>query len=154
MGADPGLVKEMRLLNRLVAWTPRGTMREAAPRHGEIVIRELGLDDDGVSSAVTPGERITVKPKVASENDGTYLCAECDHVHAFGEWPAELSSMSGCDHGSSAKQDLDDKLPSSKETSSQSSVSGIHGLKDSENVWWLHILDGDRLVRMLGVGES
>ena len=120
MGADPGLVKEMRLLNRLVTWTPRGIMSEPDPRHGEIVIRELGLDGDGVSSLVTPGEKIAAKPKVASEKDGTYFCAECDHVHAFGEWPAELSNVSGCDYVSSGKQDLDDMIRSSEESSNQS----------------------------------
>ena len=57
LGPDAARHKqEIRILNRVIAWTSDGMTYEADPRHSEIMIRELGLDSTkgGVS---TPGAR-------------------------------------------------------------------------------------------------
>lgn len=45
--------------------------------HDEILLRELGIDVEGVSSVVTPGENVSSTQEVATEYDGACLCAEC-----------------------------------------------------------------------------
>ena len=44
----------MRILNRVVSWTPRGLTYEADPRHAELIIQDLGLGD--ARAVVTPGQ--------------------------------------------------------------------------------------------------
>ena len=54
----------MRVLNRIVEWTPKGITYEADQRHAEIICRDLGLKEKskGVS---TPG----VKPKANTKEE-------------------------------------------------------------------------------------
>ena len=49
-------VQEVKILNKIVRWTPNGLELEADPRHAELVVRELGLEQASVSKV--PG----VKP--------------------------------------------------------------------------------------------
>ena len=53
----PGLsdTKSIRILNRIIEWTPDGLWHEADQRHAEIFVKELGLDQDKVRSEL-PGE--------------------------------------------------------------------------------------------------
>ena len=44
----------MRLLNRVMEWTPEGIRYEADQRHAELVIKDLGLSDSS-NSVVSPG---------------------------------------------------------------------------------------------------
>ena len=37
--------REVRILNKVVRWTPEGVELEADPRHAELVVRELGLQN-------------------------------------------------------------------------------------------------------------
>ena len=46
--------KTMRVLNRIVHWTPSGIEYEADQRHAAIIVRELGLKPDS-KSANSPG---------------------------------------------------------------------------------------------------
>ena len=41
MGGGPNDVRELRLLNRIIRWTPQGLLYEADPRHAEQLIRDL-----------------------------------------------------------------------------------------------------------------
>jgi len=53
LGSGPKDDKEIRILNRVVRWTPEGLTYEADQRHAEIIVEELGLQ---ASNAVkTPG---------------------------------------------------------------------------------------------------
>ena len=42
-------VQEVKILNKIVRWTPHGLELEADPRHAELVIRELGLEKASIS---------------------------------------------------------------------------------------------------------
>ena len=53
MGPDAHDVKEIRLLNRIIAWTPTGIRYEADQRHAEIIIESLGLSN--AKGVDTPG---------------------------------------------------------------------------------------------------
>ncbi len=58
LGPGPKDNKEVRVLNRMVRWTPGGLEYEADPRQGEKLLRDVKLD--GSRSVGTPG----VKPSV------------------------------------------------------------------------------------------
>ena len=49
--------KEVRVLNRVVRWTPEGVEYEAGPRHVEQIVRDLDLM--GSKSVTTPGLKPT-----------------------------------------------------------------------------------------------
>eukprot|EP00969_Alexandrium_andersonii_P196312 8672874-Alexandrium_andersonii.AAC.1 len=40
LGGDPGDLEEVRLLSRIIRWTPSGLRYEADPRHAEQLVRE------------------------------------------------------------------------------------------------------------------
>ena len=42
-GPDEGESQELRILNRVIRWTPSGIEYEADPRHQDIIVSELGL---------------------------------------------------------------------------------------------------------------
>ncbi len=64
LGGGQGELKELRVLNRVIRWTPAGLKYEADPRHAEIIVRgvagaERALSAPGTSSKdfeATPGE--------------------------------------------------------------------------------------------------
>ena len=133
MGEGLGLVKEMRLLNRLVTWTTPGIMWEPDPRHCETVLRELGLDGNGVTSVVTPGEKGSVKQTVATQGDGPYLCAECGSVHCFGELPTESCESDVPVAAPSGKQDFLGMLRDPEIGKVDRSGAGrVHGMGDKD----------------------
>ena len=45
IGRKKGLLKEARVLNRVVRWTSEGWEYEADQRHGEIIVRETGMGE-------------------------------------------------------------------------------------------------------------
>ena len=47
--------QQVRILNRVMTWTPEGIQYEADQRHAEIIIGELGLE--GAKALTTPGSR-------------------------------------------------------------------------------------------------
>ena len=53
LGPDAEDDKEVTLLNRSIAWTPSGITIESDPRHAELVLRELGLNEDSKGSTTT-----------------------------------------------------------------------------------------------------
>ena len=55
LGPEPKDHKEVRVLNRVISWKNGGIHYEADPRHAEIIIRDLGLQN--CSGVVTPCER-------------------------------------------------------------------------------------------------
>ena len=103
--------KSMRLLNRIVHWTPSGIEYEADQRHAEIVIRELGLKPDS-KSVNTPGtaakweeleddeplnsqDRIWYRQVVAR---GNYISQDrCDIQYAVKELSRSMSSSKASD---------------------------------------------------------
>ena len=46
VGPDPGDMKEIRILNRLVRWTKDGIEYEADDKHVTTVVKGLGLQED------------------------------------------------------------------------------------------------------------
>ncbi len=79
---EPGQEREMKMLNRIVIMTKDGIEYEADPRHGELVVKMLGLED--VNGVVTPGEKMEERE---SEPLGTgettmyrAICARCNYL--------------------------------------------------------------------------
>ena len=64
IGHEDHDLKEMRLLNRIIRVVPEGLTYEADPRHVELLVRSLGLED--CRKVSTPG----VKPQLEVELEG------------------------------------------------------------------------------------
>ena len=64
LGPDSWDNQEITLLNRVLRWTPSGIIYEADPRHAEMIISALGLQDS--KPVGTPG----VKPSGQGEDEG------------------------------------------------------------------------------------
>eukprot|EP00969_Alexandrium_andersonii_P196062 8661484-Alexandrium_andersonii.AAC.1 len=47
LGGGTGDLKEARLLNRVIRWTPNGYLYEADPRHAEQLARDVLGSEDG-----------------------------------------------------------------------------------------------------------
>ena len=56
LGPDEGQVDEVRLLNRILRWTPAGLEYEADKRHAELIVKELGLESARSVSSPYPPE--------------------------------------------------------------------------------------------------
>ncbi len=54
LGGGKGELRELRVLNRVIRWTPTGLKYEADPRHAEIVLRGVAGVERALSS---PGTR-------------------------------------------------------------------------------------------------
>ena len=59
LGPDKGDTKVVKLLNRIIEWHREGIKMEADPRHAEIIIRQLGLEDVNPLSA--PPDKLNPK---------------------------------------------------------------------------------------------
>ena len=70
LGDGPNNLREAKILNRVVTWKPWGIQYEADPRHGEILVRELGVQDK--EKVVSPG----VKWKIEDIEDAELLDTE------------------------------------------------------------------------------
>ena len=55
LGPDAGQQKEVRVLNRILRWTPNGVEYEADPRHAEIILQQLNISE--CKPVATPGTR-------------------------------------------------------------------------------------------------
>ena len=71
MGPEAHDVKEIRLLNRIIAWEPQGIRYEADQRHAEILIDSLGLK--GAKGVDTPG---AVEHKMMDDGEPEFLPAD------------------------------------------------------------------------------
>ena len=60
LGGDAGDDRELRILNRILRWSPEGIMYEADPRHGEMLLQGA---EEGLRAVATPTVRTTT-PKV------------------------------------------------------------------------------------------
>ncbi len=72
LGGGQGELKELRVLNRVIRWTPAGLKYEADPRHADIVVRgvagaERALSAPGTSSKdfEAPGEEDDLPERTA-----------------------------------------------------------------------------------------
>jgi hypothetical protein len=74
LGGSEGELKELRVLNRVLQWTPAGLKYEADPRHAELIVRgvagaERALSAPGTSSKefeAAPGEEDVLPERTAS----------------------------------------------------------------------------------------
>ena len=66
IGPDEGDDKFIRILNRVVEWTPGGIEYEADQRHAEIIVKKLGLEE-GAKGVSTPGCRKEWEPEEENE---------------------------------------------------------------------------------------
>jgi hypothetical protein len=55
LSGDKSDAQEVRILNKVIRWTPGGVELEADPRHAELVVRELGLEK--ASASKVPGTK-------------------------------------------------------------------------------------------------
>ena len=62
IGPEASDTKEIRILNRIVTWTPAGITYEADQRHVEICLREVGLEESSKPIS-TPIHRSNKDPK-------------------------------------------------------------------------------------------
>ena len=69
IGESDGCIQEIRILNRILRLTKDGLRYEADPRHAEMLIKALGLED--ATPVVTPG--------VKEDNDATNYDADLIH---------------------------------------------------------------------------
>ena len=56
IGPDIADDKSIRILNRIITWTPEGIRYEADQRHGEIILKQLNLEL-GAKAVLTPGAK-------------------------------------------------------------------------------------------------
>ena len=90
--SELGDVNECIHLNRLIRWFAAGSAGgerielEADPRHGEILIQQMGLDDERAKPVSTPG----VKP-TADEDEGKELTAE--ERYSYRSWAMRASYL-------------------------------------------------------------
>ena len=63
LGPSPKDDKSIRILNRVLEWTPQGLVYEADQRHSEIIIEQLGLNHTN-GTVTTPGAKM-----IKSDND-------------------------------------------------------------------------------------
>ena len=87
LGPEEGQVKQLKILNRVLTWDGcRELIYEADPRHVEIIVRQLELEQ---SKAVgTPGTKeegttqLTMEHPLSSQQTSNYraLVARCDHL--------------------------------------------------------------------------
>ena len=70
LGNKEGQKTEVKILNKIVRHTDRGIELEADPRHAEIVIKELGLEDATATRVPgTKAPRSEDKKRGASEDE-------------------------------------------------------------------------------------
>eukprot|EP00969_Alexandrium_andersonii_P060158 2649339-Alexandrium_andersonii.AAC.1 len=61
-------MQEVKLLNRIIRWTPDGYLYEADPRHAEQLLRDLRKSEpSGVRGILYPGYRRDVASEEAAE---------------------------------------------------------------------------------------
>ena len=65
LGNGKGDVQEMRVLNRIIRLTSAGLLYEPDPRHIELLVRDLGLQE--ANFAVTPGNKAPANPDITPE---------------------------------------------------------------------------------------
>jgi hypothetical protein len=53
LGGSPGELRELRVLNRVIRWTPAGLRYEADPRHAEILVRGVAGAERALSAPGT-----------------------------------------------------------------------------------------------------
>jgi hypothetical protein len=59
LGPDNEDDKSIRILNRIVEWTPHGIRYEADQRHAEIIIKDLNLDEENSKGVTAPSVKTT-----------------------------------------------------------------------------------------------
>lgn len=70
IGANSGFVKELNLLNRILQWGKDGVFGEPDPRHVELTLRDLYVDNGRSTSLVAPGVKQEVRRKVDGPQEG------------------------------------------------------------------------------------
>ena len=78
LGPEVGQEREVRILNRVIRWTPEGFECKPDRRHAEIAICELGLE--GARAATTPGTKEELALAGLPRSGGTADAANRDHA--------------------------------------------------------------------------
>ena len=68
MGDGDHDIKSIRILNRVLTWTPTGILYEADQRHAELIMKGMGIKD-GDKSVNTPGYSRPAKERRESERE-------------------------------------------------------------------------------------
>ena len=99
LGSNAGQVQEMRILNKVVRVTNEGIELEADPRHAELVVKELGLDNS--KTTAVPGSKEEAK-RVSASTSSVPSGAEKATTRA------RLNVESDLDSVQSARESVDD----------------------------------------------
>eukprot|EP00969_Alexandrium_andersonii_P338668 14968262-Alexandrium_andersonii.AAC.1 len=68
LGGSRGDLQEVKLLSRIIRWTPEGLLYEADPRHAEPLLRDLREpESSGVRGISYPGYRRDASEEESSE---------------------------------------------------------------------------------------
>ena len=89
LGAGKADKKEVRILNKVVRYTTEGVKLEADPRHAEIVVQELGLQN--AKSAKSPGCKEDKKKANRADVEGENV----DSIHV-GQEDGETEDLNEC----------------------------------------------------------
>ena len=102
LGNGVGDVQEVRLLNRVIRWTPEGLLYEADPRHVEQLVRDL--ERMGEEAARTPLSSPGFKRDAEAVEASTPLGPEATHEYRALAARANFLSMDRPDLGFAAKE--------------------------------------------------
>ena len=102
--ASSGLVTDVRLLNRVVRWTPQGIAWEPDQWHSELVIDQLQLNVGNPTPRVTPCSKEATRRPRGQPDGEEFVCDDCHMLHAFGEarvseqkrWRCSATSRASC----------------------------------------------------------
>ena len=76
LGEGKDCVDEVRILNKILRCTESGVELEADPRHAELVIKELGLENAKASRV--PGNKVTDENLEAQDRDSWWQPKESE----------------------------------------------------------------------------
>ena len=71
IGPHSDLTKQLKILNRTVGIDSRGYFMHADPRHGEILIRDLGLEEANACTTPEAGENKERIERESGEGEGS-----------------------------------------------------------------------------------
>ena len=115
MGPKAHHTKQARFLNRIVTWEPEGIMYEPDPRHGELIIRQLGLEKaNSLKVPMVREETRRMKKELEQDAEDIVAAVEVSSGACGGSgpqrpWSKEFRECAKRLRGGSAKADYEDK---------------------------------------------
>jgi hypothetical protein len=109
LGPDPGMDKQVKILNRTLRWTPRGIEYEADQKHAKIIIKACGVENGKVSRV--PGAKRGGRAEdreLLSPAEATIYRAVTARLNYLAVDRADLQYASKCHSTGMAKPTVED----------------------------------------------